>query len=256
MPDRAKPPDRRGQPTILVIDDDASLRRVTEYTLEQAGYRVLTAVDGLEGVRVFREARPPLVVTDLQMPGLSGQEVLAQIRALSPETLVIVITAYGTIEQAVEAMKSGAHDFLTKPVARDALLLTVDRACALLGLREENRRLREQLGQRVEFSHLIGSSDTMRQVLELVRRAAPSAATVLLTGESGTGKELVARAIHQASDRHDGPFVAVNCAAIPAELLESELFGHVRGAFTGAVADRPGKFARADGGTLFLDEVG
>jgi len=242
--------------TILVIDDDASLRRVTEYNLEQAGYRVLTAADGREGVRLFREERPALVVTDLQMPGLSGLEVLEQVKALLPETLVIVITAYGTIEQAVEAMKKGAYDFLTKPVSRDALLLVVDKACKLLGLQEENRRLREQLGHQVEFGHLIGSSDAMHQVLEIVRRAAPSEATVLLTGESGTGKELVARAIHQASERGNGPFVAVNCAAIPADLLESELFGHVRGAFTGAVSDRAGKFERASGGTLFLDEVG
>jgi two-component system NtrC family response regulator len=207
-------------------------------------------------VQLFREERPPLVITDLQMPGLSGLEVLEQVKAVQPETLVMVITAYGTIEQAVEAMKKGAHDFLTKPVSREALLLVVDKACRLLGLQEENRRLREQLGHQVEFSHLVGSSDAMRQVLEVVRRAAPSDATVLLTGESGTGKELIARAIHQASERGSAPFVAVNCAAIPAELLESEMFGHVRGAFTGAVVDRAGKFERADGGTLFLDEVG
>jgi two-component system NtrC family response regulator len=242
--------------TILVIDDDASLRRVTEYNLEQAGYRVLTATDGREGLRIFREEHPELVITDLQMPGLSGLEVLEQVKALLAETLVIVMTAYGTIEQAVDAMKKGAHDFLTKPVSRDALLMVVDKACRLLGLQEENRRLREQLSHQVEFSHLIGSSDAMRQVLELIRRAAPSEATVLCTGESGTGKELVARAIHQTSDRHAGPFVAINCAAIPAELLESELFGHVRGAFTGAVNDRAGKFERANGGTLFLDEIG
>ena len=247
---------RSVKPTILVIDDDASLRRVTEYHLEQAGYRVLTAVDGQEGLRVFREERPALVLTDLQMPGLTGLEVLEQVRALVPETLVVVITAFGTIEQAVDAMKKGAHDFLTKPVSRDALLMVVDKACRLMGLQEENRRLRQQLGEQVEFSHLVGNSDAMRRVLEIVRRAAPSDAAVLLTGESGTGKELVARAIHRASDRKNGPFVAVNCAAIPAELLESELFGHVRGAFTGAVADRAGRFERASGGTLFLDEIG
>ncbi|NJC88613.1 MAG: sigma-54-dependent Fis family transcriptional regulator [Desulfuromonas sp.] len=256
MGNSSKAGGKSGKPTILVIDDDASLRRVTEYNLEQAGYRVLTAADGREGVGVFRRERPALVVTDLQMPGFSGLEVLEQVKALLPETLVIVITAYGTIEQAVEAMKKGAHDFLTKPVSRDALLLVVDKACRLLGLQEENRRLREQLDHTVEFSHLVGSSDAMRQVLEIVRRAAPSEATVLLTGESGTGKELVARAIHQASERSTEPFVAVNCAAIPADLLESELFGHVRGAFTGAVSDRAGKFEQADGGTLFLDEVG
>jgi len=242
--------------TILVIDDDASLRRVTEYQLEQAGYRVTTAADGVDGLCRFREEPVDLVLTDLQMPGLSGLELLAQIKTLRAEALVIVITAYGTIEQAVEAMKLGAQDFLTKPVSRDALLLAVDKAAALLVLKEENRRLREQLGHQIEFSNLVGTSDAMRQVLEIARRAAPSEASVLLTGESGTGKELVAHAIHRASDRSAGPFVAVNCAAIPADLLESELFGHTRGAFTGAVADRAGKFERAHGGTLFLDEIG
>jgi two-component system NtrC family response regulator len=256
MPNSLKNRDKRGAMSILLIDDDASLRRVTEYHLQQAGYRVLTAGDGREGVRLFQQERPMLVITDLQMPGQSGLEVLEQVKAVDAETLVIVITAYGTIEQAVVAMKKGAHDFLTKPVSRDALLLAVGKIAALHGLREENRRLREQLGEQVEFDHLIGNSDAMREVLEIVRRAAPSEASVLLTGESGTGKELVARAIHQASDRRQAAFVAVNCAAIPADLLESELFGHVRGAFTGAIADRAGKFERAHGGTLFLDEVG
>jgi len=248
--------DNGTRPLVLVVDDDPSLRRVTEYTLEQAGYQVVTAADGREGVQLFLERQPAVVVTDLQMPKLTGTELLAKVRAARPETLVIVITAFGTIEQAVEAMKQGAHDFLTKPVSRDALLMAVNKAFALLGLQEENRRLRERLGQQVEFSHLIGSSDAMREVLDIVRRAAPSDATVLISGESGTGKELVARAIHQASDRRNGPFVAVNCAAIPTDLLESELFGHRRGAFTGAVADRVGKFERASGGTIFLDEVG
>jgi two-component system NtrC family response regulator len=256
MPNLARQRGRNEKLTILVIDDDASLRRVTEYTLEQAGYRVLTAADGREGVRLFREERPAMVLTDLQMPGFNGLEVLEQVKAVDAETLVIVITAFGTIEQAVEAMKKGAHDFLTKPVGRDALLLVVGKACKMLGLHEENQRLREQLGHRIEFNRLVGTSEAMCRVLEIVRRAAPSEATVLLTGESGTGKELIARAIHETSDRRNGPFVAVNCAAIPAELLESELFGHIRGAFTGAVADRVGKFERADGGTLFLDEVG
>jgi DNA-binding NtrC family response regulator len=256
MPNQAKNPSKAERMTILLIDDDASLRRVTEYHLEQAGYRVLTAADGDAGLRRFREEAVDLVLTDLQMPGSSGLKVLEQVRALQPEALVIVITAYGTIEQAVEAMKKGAHDFLTKPVSRDALLLAVGKAVALLGLQAENRQLREQLGHQVEFRHLVGSSDAMRAVLEIVRRAAPSEATVLITGESGTGKELIARAIHQASDRRSGSFVTVNCAAIPADLLESELFGHLRGAFTGAVADRVGKFERANGGTLFLDELG
>jgi len=256
MSPTARPADAVFRPTVLLVDDDPSLRRVTEYNLEQGGYKVLTAEDGEAGLRLFREQHPALVVTDLQMPKLSGTELLARIKALRPETLVIVITAFGTIEEAVDAMKQGAHDFLTKPVSRDALLLTVKKAFALLGLQEENRQLRERLEQRVEFSQLVGSSDAMREVLEIVRRAAPSDASVLITGESGTGKELIARGIHQASDRRSGPFVAINCAAIPADLLESELFGHRRGAFTGAVSDRVGKFERASGGTLFLDEVG
>jgi two-component system NtrC family response regulator len=256
MTPHSRPTDSDFRPLVLVVDDDPSLRRVTEYHLQQAGYRVLTAADGAEGLRLFQEQHPAVVVTDLQMPQLSGTELLARVRAIRPETLVVVITAFGTIEQAVAAMKQGAHDFITKPVSRDALLLTVQRAMTLLGLREENRRLREDLDQRVEFSQLVGSSDAMHSVLEVVRRAAPSDATVLISGESGTGKELIARGIHQASERRHGPFVAVNCAAIPAELLESELFGHRRGAFTGAVADRVGKFERASGGTLFLDEIG
>ena len=251
-----RPTDALARPTVLLVDDDPSLRRVTEYNLEQGGYRVLTAEDGEAGLKLFREQHPAVVVTDLQMPKLSGTELLTRIKDLSPETLVIVITAFGTIEEAVDAMKQGAHDFLTKPVSRDALLLTVRKAFTLLGLQEENRQLRERLEQKVEFSQLVGSSDAMREVLEIVRRAAPSDASVLITGESGTGKELIARGIHQASDRRSGPFVAVNCAAIPADLLESELFGHRRGAFTGAVSDRVGKFERASGGTLFLDEVG
>jgi two-component system NtrC family response regulator len=242
--------------TVLIIDDDASLRRVTEYTLHEAGYRVLTAADGTEGLRLFALEKPPVVITDIQMPTLSGYEVLKKIKADSPETLVIVITAFGSVERAVEAMKLGAHDYLTKPFSRDELRLTVAKALSYSGLQEENVRLREELSARVDFTHLVGISDEMQQVFDMVRRVAATEATVLITGESGTGKELIARAIHNGSERHGGAFVAVNCAAIPAELLESELFGHVKGAFTGAIKDRKGKFELADGGTLFLDEVG
>jgi len=242
--------------TVLVIDDDDSLRRVTEYTLQEAGYRVLTAVDGEEGLRLFARERPPVVITDIQMPALSGDEVLKRIKAESPGTLVIVITAFGSVEQAVEAMKLGAYDYLTKPFSRDELRLTVAKALSFSGLQEENVRLREQLAEKVDFSHLVGISDEMQQVFDMVRRVAATEATVLITGESGTGKELVARAIHNGSERCAAAFVAVNCAAIPADLLESELFGHLKGAFTGAVKDRKGKFELADGGTLFLDEVG
>jgi two-component system NtrC family response regulator len=242
--------------TVLIIDDDASLRRVTEYTLHEAGYRVLTAADGTEGLRLFALEKPPVVITDIQMPNLSGYEVLKKIKADSPETLVIVITAFGSVERAVEAMKLGAYDYLTKPFSRDELRLTVAKALSYSGLQEENVRLRDELSARVDFTHLVGISDEMQQVFDMVRRVAATEATVLITGESGTGKELIARAIHNGSERRGGEFVAVNCAAIPAELLESELFGHVKGAFTGAIKDRKGKFELADGGTLFLDEVG
>jgi two-component system NtrC family response regulator len=242
--------------TVLVIDDDASLRRVIEFTLHEAGYRVLIAADGAEGLRLFALEKPPVVITDIQMPTLSGYEVLKRIKADSPGTLVIVITAFGSVERAVEAMKLGAYDYLTKPFSRDELRMVVAKALSFSGLQEENVRLREELSTRVDFAHLVGISDEMQQVFDMVRRVAATEATVLISGESGTGKELIARAIHNGSERLEGAFVAVNCAAIPAELLESELFGHLKGSFTGAVKDRKGKFELADGGTLFLDEVG
>lgn len=242
--------------SILIIDDDDSLRRVTEYTLQQAGYQTLTAVDGQAGLELFQRELPPVVITDIQMPGLSGFEVLQQIKAQRPETLVIIITAFGTVEKAVEAMREGAYDYLTKPFSREELRLVVEKALTFADLRQENRRLRQELAGRDEAAPIIGRSEAMQRVFELVRRVAPSEATVLIGGESGTGKELIARAIHQGSERRGGPFVAINCAAIPADLLESELFGHLKGAFTGAIKDRKGKFELADGGTLLLDEVG
>jgi two-component system NtrC family response regulator len=242
--------------TVLIIEDDESLRRVLEFSLEEAGYRVLTAREGDSGLKTFRSEHPPLVITDIQMPGISGIEVLRIIKDEAPDTLVIVITAYGSVEKAVEAMKLGAYDYLTKPFGREELRLTVDKALSYRGLQEENARLRAELSDQVDFTSIVGISEAMQQVFEVVRRVAATEASVLILGESGTGKELVARAIHYGSERRDGPFVPVNCAAIPAELLESELFGHVRGAFTGAVKERRGKFELADGGTLFLDEVG
>jgi two-component system NtrC family response regulator len=241
---------------VLLIDDDASLRRVTEYSLHSAGFHVLSAVDGKQGLASFRADFPQVVITDIQMPGISGHEVLQQIKAERPETPVIVITAFSSVEKAVEAMKHGAYDYLAKPFSRDELVLVVEKAFKLLGLQEENKRLRDELEHQVDFSHMVGISDGMQGVFDVVRRVAPTEASVLITGESGTGKELIARAIHQGGERCKEPFVAINCAAIPTNLLESELFGHVRGAFTGAVRDRAGKFTEADGGTLFLDEVG
>jgi two-component system NtrC family response regulator len=241
---------------VLLIDDDASLRRVTEYSLHSAGFQVLSAVDGKQGLASFQADAPQVVITDIQMPGLSGYDVLQQIKAERPETVVIVITAFSSVEKAVEAMKQGAYDYLAKPFSRDELVLVVEKAFKLLGLQEENQRLRDELEQQIDFSHMVGISDVMQGVYDVVRRVAPTEASVLITGESGTGKELIARAIHQGGDRRKEPFVAINCAAIPVNLLESELFGHVRGSFTGSVRDRAGKFVEADGGTLFLDEVG
>ncbi|PLX78950.1 MAG: DNA-binding response regulator [Desulfuromonas sp.] len=242
--------------TILVIDDDDSLRRVVEFQLQQAGYQVETAVDGEEGIEKFRQLSPDLVLTDVQMPGLSGDEVLEAVQEEKPGTLVMVVTAFGTVEKAVEAMRSGATDYLTKPFSRDALLLAVERAFAFRDLERENRKLREQLSAKADFSGVVGRSTVMQRVFDTVSKVAASEATVLIGGESGTGKELIAQALHQGSDRKNGPFIPVNCAAIPRELIESELFGHLKGAFTGAVKDRTGKFAQAEGGTIFLDEVG
>ena len=242
--------------TILVIDDDSSLRRVMEFVLEQAGYRVLTAEDGETGLTLFRAHQPDMVISDIQMPGLSGNEVLDAIRSSGSDCPVIMITAFGTVEQAVNSMKNGAYDYITKPFGNDELVIVVERGLAFKGLQTENQELRQKLDDHVDFERLVGISDAMQQVFAMVNRVAPTHATVLIGGESGTGKELIARAIHHGSERSSRPFVPVNCAAIPRELLESELFGHLKGSFSGAVRDHKGKFEQADGGTLFLDEVG
>jgi two-component system NtrC family response regulator len=244
------------KPIILIIDDDTSLRRVLEYNLQEAGYAVGTAASGEEGLRLFDEVSPTLVITDMKMPGMDGMQVLNAIKERSPETLVIMITAFGTVDVAVEAMKAGAYDYITKPFNRDELRLTVAKALQFSGLKVENKRLKTELTDRSDFRSLVGSSAAMEKVFQIVTKVADTEASVLITGESGTGKELIARSIHAGSSRKNGPFEAINCAAIPRDLLESELFGHVKGAFTGAVKDKTGKFQLADGGTLFLDEVG
>jgi two-component system NtrC family response regulator len=244
------------KPIILVIDDDTSLRRVLEYNLQEAGYAVGTAASGEEGLRLFDEVSPALVITDMKMPGMDGMQVLKAIKERSPETLVIMITAFGTVDIAVEAMKAGAYDYITKPFNRDELRLTVAKALQLNGLTVENKRLKNELADRADFRSMVGSSAAMEKIFQIVAKVADTEASVMITGESGTGKELVARSLHARSSRRNGPFVAINCAAIPRDLLESELFGHIKGSFTGAVKDKTGKFALAEGGTIFLDEVG
>jgi len=241
---------------ILLVDDDASLRRVTEFNLQEAGYHVLTAGDGTEGLALFKRYRPPLVITDVQMPGMSGYDVLEAVLSLDPQTLVIIVTAFSTVAQAVDAMKVGAYDYLAKPFSRDQLSLTVAKAFEYRNLRQENSQLKEALSENADTEQIIGQSAGMRQLLQRVEKVAASQASVLISGESGTGKEVIAKALHRGSERSKGPFIPVNCAAIPKDLIESELFGHIRGSFTGAVKDRKGKFSLADGGTLFLDEIG
>jgi two-component system NtrC family response regulator len=240
---------------ILVIDDDASLRRVVEFTLEQAGYQVLSAGTGDEGLALFQRHRPTLVITDVQMPGISGYEVLEKVKALESDALVMMMTAFSSVENAVEAIKLGAYDYITKPFSRDQLVLAVAKAYEYRGLRRENLRLKSALEAK-DGHEIIGNSKAMQRLTQRVEKVAASQASVLLSGESGTGKEVVARALHRLSECANGPFIAVNCAAIPKDLIESELFGHVKGSFTGAVKDRQGKFSLANGGTLFLDEIG
>lgn len=242
--------------TVLVIDDDESLRRVVEFNLQEEGYRVLTAADGQTGLDRLQSTRVDLVLSDVRMPEMDGIELLARIKAMQPDLPVVLLTAHGTIDSAVEAMKLGAFDYLTKPFARDQLKATVAKALDVAALRAENRYLREVIRERLSFENMIAGSRAMRDVTDIAGRVAPTDATVLLEGESGTGKELLAKAIHAHSSRSRGPFVTINCGAIPEQLLESELFGHRRGSFTGAVADKAGKFEAAHRGTIFLDEVG
>jgi len=244
------------QQTVLLADDDESLRRVVEYNLREDGYEVLTAADGRTALQRFQESHVDLVLTDVRMPEMTGFELLTHLKTMQPDLPVIVLTAHGTIDAAVEAMKAGAFDYLTKPFSRDQLQATVRKALELGALASENRQLRQIVRERFSFANMIAGSRAMRGVTDTASRVAASDTTVLLEGESGTGKELLAKAIHVNSPRSRGPFVTVNCAAIPDHLLESELFGHRRGAFTGAIADKQGKFEAAHRGTVFLDEVG
>src|SRR5690606_16352452 len=238
---------------LLVIDDEKGVRDALEQVFTYEGHEVRTAEDGPDGIAAAAEHRPDVVFLDVKMPGMDGLEALARIRGDDPTAVVIMISGHGTIETAVEATRRGAYDFLEKPLDTDRLLVTLRRALEHRGRTRRVEDLRSQIESRYE---IVGRSYAIRQVLERIERVAPTEARVLVTGENGTGKELVARAVHRLSERRDRTFVEVNCAAIPSELIESALFGHVKGSFTGAVADQAGKFEQADGGTLFLDEVG
>ncbi len=241
---------------ILVVDDETAQRDILGGFLRKQGYEVREAASGQAALTLLKAETVDLVLTDVKMPGMSGLDLLREARALNPELPVVVLTAYGTIADAVAAMHDGAVDYLTKPVDLDSVVLRVRKVLEQQRLVTENRALRDALRGRYRVEGIVAESGKMQEVLSLVHRVAPSTTTVLLRGESGTGKELIAQAIHYQSGRSAKPLVKVNCAALPETLLESELFGHVKGAFTGAVADRPGRFEAANGGTIFLDEIG
>lgn len=241
---------------ILIVDDDQSLRRVFEVQLEQEGYTAASAASAKQALSMLQLQSYDLVITDLRMAEFSGIELLKQIRSLYPETIIIILTAFGSVDTAVEAMKSGAYDYLTKPVHPEEMSIVIRRALEHCRLVREVRVLRATLNEKYGFENILGHSDALLQVLDTAARAARTQSTVLIRGETGTGKELLAKAIAFNSSRKDKPLITINCAAIPKELLESELFGHIKGSFTGAVSDRKGKIEMADGGTLFLDEIG
>ena len=238
---------------ILIVDDEAGIRQALKQVLEYEDLVVRVAASGGEAITLYPDFRPHLVFLDVKMAGLDGLETLSRLRDLDPKSQVVMISGHGTIATAVEATQRGAFDFLEKPLDTDRLLVTVRNALAHAELMDENIRLREATESRFT---MVGDSPALKTVRDLIAKVGPTSARVLITGENGTGKELVARALHDASPRRDRPFIEVNCAAIPSELIESELFGHMKGSFTGAFADRAGKFEQADGGTLFLDEVG
>ena len=238
---------------LLIVDDEAGIRAALAQLLEYEGYEVRAVANGREGLATYESWRPQLVFLDVKMEGIDGLETLKRIRALDPAAIVVMISGHATISDAVTATQLGAYDILEKPLDTDRILVTLRNAIGHLDLREENARLRETVQQTGE---IVGGSAPVRALVEQIKRIATTPARVLITGENGTGKELVARAIHAQSPRAKQPFIEVNCAAIPSELIESELFGHMKGSFTGAVQDRAGKFEQADGGTLFLDEIG
>ncbi|MGH9699602.1 MAG: sigma-54-dependent transcriptional regulator [Candidatus Acidiferrales bacterium] len=244
------------RPSILIVEDEAKLRRLLELQLGEEGFLPQSAADAEEGLRLLNRVEFDLVVSDFKLPGMSGLEFLGAAKRTNGDLPVIIMTAYGTVESAVDAMKAGASDYVLKPFSLAELVLVIRKELAACNLAEENRTLREALRVKYQFDNIVGGSEKMQAVLGLIERVAPTNSTVLLGGESGVGKDLIARAIHQHSHRASGPFVKINSTAIPETLLESELFGYEKGAFSGATASKPGKFELADKGTLFLDEIG
>jgi len=243
-------------PTILIIEDEAKMRRLLELDLGEDGFTTLSAADAESGLKLLREQPVDIIVTDLKLPGMGGLEFLQAAKRLDAARPVVVMTAFGSIETAVEAMKAGASDYVLKPFSLAEMRIVLHKELAVGKLREENRSLREALGQRYAHPNVVARSAKMQEVLAMVERVAQTNSTVLLGGESGVGKDLIARAIHEKSRRASGPFIKINSTAIPESLLESELFGYEKGAFTGATSSKPGKFELADKGTLFLDEIG
>lgn len=243
-------------PSILIIDDEQVMRDVLTTLLTEEGYKVFSVNSGEEGVEQIKQEMVDLVVLDLMLPGQGGLATLEEMLSIDPDIVVIMISAYASIENAVRATKSGAFDFVTKPFNNEELLIIVSNGLKKRSLEIENRQLRQTIQEQPVFENIVGKSDRMQKIFDLISQVAPHRSTVLINGESGTGKELVANAIHNLSPRSEGPFVAVNSSSIPIDLLESELFGHVKGAFTGAISDKKGLFEIASGGTIFLDEVG
>ncbi|MBN2063068.1 MAG: sigma-54-dependent Fis family transcriptional regulator [Deltaproteobacteria bacterium] len=242
--------------TILIVDDEKNYLVVLEALLGQEGYETVTANNGGDAIQVVRESDIDLVITDMKMPGITGIQLLEEVKKIKPEVPVIIMTAFGTIEMAVEAIKKDAYDYITKPFQNDQMMLTIRKALGNYRLIKENRLLNEALSDRYRFGNIIGKSKSMLKIYDLIGKVSQSKASVLISGPSGTGKELIAKAIHYNSSRKDRPFISINCGALTETLLESELFGHEKGAFTGATAMKKGRFELADGGTLFLDEVG
>ncbi len=241
---------------LLIVDDEPRMCKILSIAAQKWGYEVRTEENGQKAIELIESFHPEIVVTDIKMPVMDGQTLLERIRAGNPNTQVVLMTAYGSVKGAVDAIKAGAFDYILKPFDNEELRVTIARAAEMLQLRNENSNLRHEFGLRFGAQTIIGGSAAVQGVVDMIERVAPSRANVLVTGESGTGKELVARAIHARSTRAQGPFVAINCAALTSTLLESELFGHEKGAFTGALRTHRGKFEEADGGTIFLDEIG